>query len=184
MQIPHSPNAFSFFFTQAIHYCHYKIFSLLILYPLVSRHLSKYFYFPHLLNSFCFLECYDTFLDIIPVDPFFKTIVISNIFVVLDMILKYHDHIIGQRLSIRSRVWFSTLPPFEMWIESESGSTEPREDNWVLTWLRNSRSDLKSYLLDLMEGNANHVSLYCHLPVSCRSLVNRCGRLGSCKPQI
>jgi hypothetical protein len=25
---------------------------------------------------------------------------------------------------------------------------------------------------------------YCHLPVSCRSLVDRCGSLGSCKPQI
>jgi hypothetical protein len=25
---------------------------------------------------------------------------------------------------------------------------------------------------------------YCHLPVSCRSLVDRCGSLGSCMPQI
>ena len=27
------------------------------------------------------------------------------------------------------------------------------------------------------------MSSCCHLPVSCRSLVNRCGSLGSCKPQ-
>ena len=43
-------------------------------------------------------------------------------------------------------------------------------------WLR------KSTLLDLTERNVNHIiPLYCHLPVSCRSLVDRCG---SCKPQI
>ena len=40
-------------------------------------------------------------------------------------------------------------------------------------WLR------KSTLLDLTERNANHI-----VPVSCRSLVDRCGSLGSCKPQI
>ena len=46
-------------------------------------------------------------------------------------------------------------------------------------WLR------KSTLLDLMERNVNHIiPSYCHLPVSCRSLVDRCGSLGSCKPQI
>ena len=45
-------------------------------------------------------------------------------------------------------------------------------------WLR------KSTLLDLTERNANHiVPSYCHLPVSCRSQVDRCGSLGSCKPQ-
>ena len=36
-----------------------------------------------------------------------------------------------------------------------------------------------------MERNANQIiSLYCHLPVSCRSLVDRCGSPGSCKPQM
>ena len=40
-------------------------------------------------------------------------------------------------------------------------------------------------LVDLTERNANHIiPSYCHLPVSCRSLVDRCGCLGSCKPQI
>ena len=40
-------------------------------------------------------------------------------------------------------------------------------------------------LLDLTDRNANHINLSCcHLPVSCRSLVDRCGFLGSCKPQI
>ena len=39
--------------------------------------------------------------------------------------------------------------------------------------------------LDLTEHNANHIiQLYCHLPVSYRSLVDRCGSIGSCKPQI
>ena len=33
-----------------------------------------------------------------------------------------------------------------------------------------------------MEHNANHISLlYCHLPVSCRSLVDQCDSLGRCK---
>ena len=37
----------------------------------------------------------------------------------------------------------------------------------------------------MTERNANHIILlYCHLPVSCRSLVDRCGSLGSCEPQI
>ena len=35
-------------------------------------------------------------------------------------------------------------------------------------------------ILDLTERNANHIILsYCHLPVSCRSLVDRCGSLGA-----
>jgi len=43
----------------------------------------------------------------------------------------------------------------------------------------------KVNIIRLMEHNANHIiPLYCHLPVSCRSLVDRCGSLGSCKPQI
>ena len=45
-------------------------------------------------------------------------------------------------------------------------------------WLRKST-------LDLMEHYANHIiPSYSHLPVSCWSLVDRCGSLGSCKPQI
>ena len=36
-----------------------------------------------------------------------------------------------------------------------------------------------------MEHNANHIiSSYGHLPVSCISLVDWCGSLGSCKPQM
>ena len=36
-----------------------------------------------------------------------------------------------------------------------------------------------------MERNANHIiQLYCHPPVGCRSLVDRCGFLGNSKPQI
>ena len=42
-------------------------------------------------------------------------------------------------------------------------------------WLRNST------LLYLTERNVNHI---CYLPVSCRSIVDRCGSLGTCKPQI
>ena len=46
-------------------------------------------------------------------------------------------------------------------IRSVTGSTQPREDNWVATWLR------KSTLLDLTERNAyNIIPPYCHLPVS------------------
>ena len=42
-----------------------------------------------------------------------------------------------------------------------------------------------STLLDLTERSANHITpSYCHLPVSCRSPVGRCGFFGSCKPQI
>ena len=37
----------------------------------------------------------------------------------------------------------------------------------------------------MTERNANHIiASYCHLSVSCRSLVDRCGSHGSCKPQI
>ena len=43
----------------------------------------------------------------------------------------------------------------------------------------------KSTLLDLTERNANHIiPSCCHVPVSCRSLVHRCGSPGSYKPQI
>ena len=39
--------------------------------------------------------------------------------------------------------------------------------------------------MDLTECNANYIiPSYCYLPVSCRSLVDRCGSPGSCKPQI
>ena len=42
-----------------------------------------------------------------------------------------------------------------------------------------------STLLDLTELNVNHIiPSYGHLSVSCRSLVDRCGFPGSCKPQI
>ena len=80
-------------------------------------------------------------------------------------------------LIIRSRVRSPALP--QMWIRSGTGSTQPREDNWVATRLR------KSTLLDLTERNANHIiPSCCHLSVSCWSIVDRCGSLGSCKPQI
>ena len=37
----------------------------------------------------------------------------------------------------------------------------------------------------MTEHNSNHIiPLYCHLPVKCRSLVDMCDSLGSCKPQI
>ena len=40
-------------------------------------------------------------------------------------------------------------------------------------------------ILDLTEHNANHIiPSYWHVPVSCRSLVDRCGSLGSCNSQI
>ena len=43
----------------------------------------------------------------------------------------------------------------------------------------------KPTLLYLTERNANHIfPSCCALPVSYRSLVDRCGSLGSCKPQI
>ena len=49
----------------------------------------------------------------------------------------------------------------------------------LLIWLR------KSTLLDLTVRNGNHIiPSYCHLPVSCRNLGDRCVSLGSCKPQI
>ena len=45
-------------------------------------------------------------------------------------------------------------------------------------WLRNLT------LLDLTERDDNNIiPSYCHLPVSCWSLVDRCGSLGSCKPR-
>ena len=51
--------------------------------------------------------------------------------------------------------------------------------------LYNFKTLRKSTLIDLMERNANHIiPSYCYLPVSCRSLVDRCGSSGSCKPQI
>ena len=39
-------------------------------------------------------------------------------------------------------------------------------------------------LITLSRRNINHIPSYCHLPVSCRSLVDECGSPGSCKPQI
>ena len=37
----------------------------------------------------------------------------------------------------------------------------------------------------MTESNANNIiPSYCHLSVSCRSIVDRCGSLGSCKPHI
>ena len=40
-------------------------------------------------------------------------------------------------------------------------------------------------LIDLTECNAIHIiPSYCNLPVSCRSLVDWCGSLRSCKPHI
>ena len=40
-------------------------------------------------------------------------------------------------------------------------------------------------MIDLTECNSNHIiSSGCDLPVSCRSLVNRCGSLGSRKSHL
>ena len=37
----------------------------------------------------------------------------------------------------------------------------------------------------MAERNVNLIiPSYCHLPVNCRNLVDRCGSLGSCEPQI
>jgi len=39
--------------------------------------------------------------------------------------------------------------------------------------------------MDLTERNTNRIIPSCsHQPISCRSLVEWCGSLGSCKPQI
>ena len=47
-----------------------------------------------------------------------------------------------------------------------------RKLGWLLDW-------------EVAERNANHiVPSYCHLPLSCRNLVDRCGYVESCKPQI
>ena len=82
-------------------------------------------------------------------------------------------------LTMSARVRFPALPQFEMWIRSGTRSTQPLEDNWVATWLR------KSTLLDLTERDANHIiPSYFHLTDSCRSPVDWCGSLGSCKPYI
>ena len=44
---------------------------------------------------------------------------------------------------------------------------------------------MKAGINRLMDHNANHIILlYYHLLVSCRSLVDQCGFLGSCKPKI
>ena len=84
------------------------------------------------------------------------------------------------------RVRFPTLPQFKNRIRSGKGSTQPREDNWIATWLKSSGSGVRmSTLLDLTERNANHIiPSYCSLQLSCRSLVDRRGSLRSCKPQI
>ena len=43
----------------------------------------------------------------------------------------------------------------------------------------------KSTLIGLAKRNANHITpSYCYLPLSCRSIIDRCGLLGICKPQI
>ena len=43
----------------------------------------------------------------------------------------------------------------------------------------------KSTLLELTERNANHIfPSFCHLPVSCRSLVDQCDSCGRCKAQM
>ena len=56
----------------------------------------------------------------------------------------------------------------------------PREENWVATF----RRKVKLTLLGLPERNANDtIPSCCYLPVSYRSLVDRCGSLESCKPQ-
>ena len=41
----------------------------------------------------------------------------------------------------RSRVRFPELPHFKMWNSSGTRSSQPREDNWVATWLIRSVSD-------------------------------------------
>ena len=65
-----------------------------------------------------------------------------------------------------------------MWIRFEKGFTQPSEDNWAATWLRSSGSDWEN-------RHSNHIiPSYFHLPISCRSLVDRCGSLGSFKPHL
>ena len=67
----------------------------------------------------------------------------------------------------------------------KTGSTHPLKDIWVASRLRSSGSVRKLTLIDLMEYNVNHIiPSCCHLPVSCKSLVDRCGSLEICKPQI
>ena len=47
-------------------------------------------------------------------------------------------------LITRSRVRFPALLQCYMWIRSRMGCTQPREDNWVATWLWSSGSDYES----------------------------------------
>ena len=78
-------------------------------------------------------------------------------------------------LTMSSLVRFPKLSQFLMWIGSGTGSTKPREDNRVATWLRSRIWLIKSKLIDLTECNVNHIIPSCsRLPVSCRSLVDRC----------
>ena len=41
------------------------------------------------------------------------------------------DNLPGLGVNIRSRVRFPALSQFKLWIRSETGYTQPREDNWV-----------------------------------------------------
>ena len=51
--------------------------------------------------------------------------------------------------------------------------------------INKKKISLISCCYDLSERNANDIiPSYCHLPASCRSLVDRWGSLGSCKSQI
>ena len=71
---------------------------------------------------------------------------------------------------------------FKSRLSLERGTTSLVRAIWqLLDW---EVADLinKSTLIDLMERNANYIiPSYCYLPVSCRSLVDRCGSLGSWK---
>ena len=88
----------------------------------------------------------------------------------------------GQRiwqLDMRTRVRFLEFSKCNLRIRSGTGSTHPREDNWLdiliekqEIWLR------KPTLIDLTEWNINQITpSYCNLPVSYRNVVHQCGFL-------
>ena len=99
-----------------------------------------------------FLSSGDLFIFSFRVSRFYSyfCVIRSSIFlfqVIFLIIISYLDRIIGLVVSMSDyRSWGRGFDPrhfhkFSMWIRSGTGSTQPREDKWVPTWLRTSGSD-------------------------------------------
>ena len=79
--------------------------------------------------------------------PYYVASILFLLFIIIIIIIIIIDCLLGLVVNMSDYwSWDRGFDPrhfhkFQMWTRSGTGSTQPREDNWIATWLRSSGSD-------------------------------------------